>query len=287
MFGLVNIHKPKKMTSREVVNLVQRRVRPHKVGHAGTLDPLATGVLLVGIGPATRLLEYVHAMEKQYRAVFLFDKSSDTDDTDGRVVDQTPAGPTPTLLEVESATRRFVGQIEQVPPVYSAIKVRGKRSYQLARSGMRPHLKARPVQIHDLVVLDYAYPRLEIDVVCGSGTYIRALGRDIALRLGTTAVMSELTRTRIGVFDLVSAVGVDRIMSEPISEMMLSPELALGDVPRIELSADEVEVIANGGVVVRDDASRNGVWAGIHGGQLVSILKCEDRQIAPVRNFPR
>src|SRR4051794_35109294 len=157
MFGLLNIDKPAGLTSRDVVNVVQRLVRPHKVGHAGTLDPLATGVLVVAIGPATRLVEYIQRMAKSYRAVFLLGRTSDTEDIEGKVA-ELPQAPVPNIEQIESATPRFVGMIDQRPPVYSALKVGGRRAYELARRGETIELAPRRVEVHSIDIVRYAYP---------------------------------------------------------------------------------------------------------------------------------
>src|SRR4051794_5854504 len=159
MFGLLNIDKPAGLTSRDVVNVVQRLVRPHKVGHAGTLDPLATGVLIVALGPATRLVEYVQRMAKTYQATFLLGRTSDTEDVEGTVMELDRA-PIPNAHEIDAALPAFVGTIQQTPPAYSALKVAGRRAYQMARRGEAVELAARPVEIHGIEVIRYDYPEL-------------------------------------------------------------------------------------------------------------------------------
>jgi tRNA pseudouridine55 synthase len=207
MIGLLNINKPTGKTSRDVVNHVQRLVRPAKVGHAGTLDPLATGVLVVCVGPATRLIQYVQQMPKRYRATFLLGCRSDSDDTELEV---TPVdAPAATRSAIETALPNFVGTIQQRPPAFSAIKVKGKRAYDLARNGEQIQLEARPITIHGIDIVSYDYPELVLDIRCGSGTYIRSIGRDLAEQLGTAAVMSALERTEIGRFRATDAATLD------------------------------------------------------------------------------
>ena len=176
MFGILNLNKPTGWTSRDVVNRVQRLVRPNKAGHAGTLDPLATGVLIVAVGQATRLIEFAHQLPKYYRATFQLGCSSDSDDVDTEVKPLTQP-PIPTHQEVEGALAVFTGVIQQRPPAYSAVHVDGQRSYKLARRGETVELQPRPVTIHSLDVVRYEYPELVLDIHCGSGTYVRALGR--------------------------------------------------------------------------------------------------------------
>ena len=180
IFGLLNIHKPRGKTSRWAVDQVKRLVRPAKVGHAGTLDPLATGVLIVAVGPVTRLMEDVQQAPKQYRAEYLLGQTSDTEDTEGRVTELVDPR-RPSRAEIEFAAARFVGEIQQRPPAFSAIKVSGRRAYSLARKGQEVKLEPRAVTIHSLNIPDYVYPRLTLDIQCSSGTYIRSLGRDLEI----------------------------------------------------------------------------------------------------------
>src|SRR5262245_11242648 len=179
--GLLVLDKPQGITSREAINRIERQLpRGVKIGHTGTLDPLATGVLVVCLGRATRLAEYVQAMAKTYRSTFLLGARSDSDDTDGRV---TPAVPPefvpPSLAEVQVQLQSLVGEIEQVPPAHSAVKTGGQRAYQIARAGDSVDLSSRRVTIHGIDVLSYSWPNLEVEVRCGKGTYIRSLARDL------------------------------------------------------------------------------------------------------------
>ncbi|MCA9196376.1 MAG: tRNA pseudouridine(55) synthase TruB [Planctomycetales bacterium] len=199
--GFLNVNKPAGVTSRDIVNQVQRLFggRRTKVGHAGTLDPLATGVLVVAVGQATRLVEYVQQMRKTYVAKFLLGRHSDTEDIEGTVVEQSDAT-VPSEAELRYSLPPFVGQILQRPPVYSALKVNGQRAYALARKGESVQLDARPIQIYSLELERFQYPEMQLRIECGSGTYVRSLGRDIAESLRTSAIMSELVRTQIGAF---------------------------------------------------------------------------------------
>lgn len=251
MFGVLNIHKPVGCTSRDVVNRVQRLVRPVKVGHAGTLDPLASGVLLVCLGPATRLMEYAHQFLKSYRGSFLLGRQSDTDDLEGEIVELGDA-PIPLRKAIEEASLEFIGEIMQRPPVYSAVKIEGKRSYKLARRGEAVELAAKPVTIHSLKVVDYQYPQLTLHIACSSGTYIRSLGRDMAAKLGTVAVMSALERTAIGPVFLNDALPLDEVTATSIAERLESPLILLGGIPRLSLSDSEVATLCRGLAVARD-----------------------------------
>src|ERR1051325_1327760 len=171
MFGLLNINKPSGITSRRVVDRVARLVKPHKAGHAGTLDPLASGVLVVCVGQATRLIEYVQRMPKRYRATFLLGRSSPTEDIEGDV-SELPGAPQPSLDQIEQAARGMLGQLAQRPPAFSAVKVDGRRSYDLARAGRAVELAPRTIEVHAIALVGYSYPQLELDIRCGSGTYV-------------------------------------------------------------------------------------------------------------------
>ena len=289
--GLINLHKPSGMTSREAVDRVKRWVRPAKTGHAGTLDPLASGVLVVAIGAATRLIEYVQAMPKSYVGTFLLGRESSTEDVEGdvRIVDDAP---TPSSAEVREAAARLTGEIEQRPPAFSALKVQGRRAYDLARVGRPVTLAARPVVIHRLDVVRYEYPELVLDVECSSGTYIRSLGRDLAVALGTAAVMSALVRTAIGSFRLEEACRPDDLDSRTLHERLLSPLRAVASLPVVELTDEQIGRIANGMPIPRPaalGASRpedHEAAAVDARGRLVAIVAARtDGQVWPLRNL--
>jgi len=260
MFGLLNIDKPAGITSRDVVNAVARLVRPAKAGHAGTLDPLATGVLVVCVGQATRLVEYVQQMTKTYQAEFLLGRESDTDDCEGEVreLDQPRI---PSRGEVQSALRRFDGEIDQTPPIYSAVKIRGKRAFDLARAGKAVTPATRKVMIYEAAVLAYDYPRLRMRIVCGSGTYIRSIGRDLAHMCGTAAVMSGLNRTAIGGFHVHEAIpfaNLAQMTSTDVQKRLLPPTVAVSKLPTLTLQRPEIDQLQNGRVVSLED-TRPGV----------------------------
>ena len=243
--GLINLNKPAGVSSRQAVNGIARLARPGKVGHAGTLDPIASGVLVVGVGGATRLIEYVQRMPKTYRATFLLGRRSATEDIEGEVVELVDA-PIPSLGDIELATGRFVGPVQQRPPAFSAIKVAGRRAYDLARRGREVVLPARPVMIHRIEIVEYCYPQLVLRVECGSGTYIRSLGRDLAEALGTAAVMSALVRTAIGPFRIEEAVKAEELASESWRPWIQPALRAVEYLPRMRLSAQDATRLRNG-----------------------------------------
>lgn len=291
-FGIINLNKPSGITSRQAVDRVARLVRPAKAGHAGTLDPLASGVLVVCVGPATRLIEYVQRMPKSYRATFLLGRHSNTEDIAGDVV-LLDNPPVPTRAEIEEVARALTGTIQQRPPAFSALKVAGRRAYDLARAGHDVELAARPVTIYALDVIDHEYPSVTLDVVCSSGTYIRSLGRDLAESLGTAAVMSGLARTAIGAFTLADAVDPKGLTAENLSSALRPPLEALADLPMIQLDADEMRRISHGLSIHRQVDIANvplqsaSEFAAVDvAGRLVAILGLKpDGHLGPLRNF--
>jgi tRNA pseudouridine55 synthase len=283
LHGLLNIHKLSGVTSRDVVNDVQRMVRPAKAGHAGTLDPLASGVLVVGVGAATRLLEYVQQMRKRYEVTFRLGCRSDTDDVEGTVVEN-PATVRPAADELAATLSHLVGEIRQRPPVYSAIKVGGQRAYALARRGTPAELAPRTVTVYGMKVLSYEYPLVRLAIECGTGTYIRAIGRDWGEQLGTGAVMTELCRTAVGGFCLESAVSVASLTREALPDHLLPPLRALDGYPRTSLTSDEAQRAANGQFVARENHGFREAVAGLNeAGELLAVLRPHSAdQLRPV-----
>lgn len=264
MNGFLNIDKPQGLTSRSVVDEVNRLLRTRgftrstlpKVGHAGTLDPMATGVLVVALGSATRLIELVQSRSKDYRGSFLFGKRSNTDDDSGEVVEGDAARASAiTRAELEATLTAFRGRIEQVPPAFSAVRVDGRRAYDLARRGEVPELKAKTVEIHRLEIVSFDPPDLTLEIECGSGTYIRSLGRDIGEQLGCGAVMSALTRTRIGSFELSDAISISNLTVDFLMSRLLPCMAAAAHLPVYLCDADEAGRLSYGlGIIPRESA---------------------------------
>jgi len=270
--GFLNIDKPSGLTSRDVVNRVQRLSRRLKAGHAGTLDPLASGVLVVGVGAATRLVRYVQAMRKQYRATFLLGRESPTEDVEGPVTPW-PDPPVPSLDQLRAAAASLVGEIRQRPPLYSALKVQGRRAYDLARAGEAFDLQPRTVTIYQMEIQRYEYPELDLWVECSSGTYVRSLGRDLAASLGTAAVMARLTRIAVGSFRLEDATPLDRLDPTRWPDFLTPPLRAVEDLPRLPLTREEVRRLQFGQAIAREVPGLAGEVAGIGpDGQLAAIL---------------
>ena len=286
MFGLLNINKPSGITSRRVVDYVQRLTRPDKAGHAGTLDPLATGVLVVCVGPATRLVEYIQRMPKSYRGRFLLGQQSPTDDIEGEVT-QICNPPVPSQRAMEQEVARWIGTIKQRPPIFSALKVKGRRSYDLARTGRAVRLSLREVTIHAMRVVEYVYPELVLDICCSSGTYVRAVGRDLAESLGTRAVMSSLTRTAIGGFHLEDACGLDSLSPANLGGRLLPALRAVEGMPMISLTPAEATEICNGRQIARDACSTATAIVATYEEQLLAVLhKSATDCLVPAKVFP-
>ncbi len=252
--GILVVAKPTGPTSHDVVALVRRLSGIRRVGHGGTLDPFASGVLPIFLGRATRLVEYHLGDRKVYRATVCFGASSTTDDLDG---DLTPTGPAPDRTTVERELDGFRGALEQVPPAFSAINVGGRRAYALARAGLTPELRPRRVTVHrlELVAWDDAdpdRPLAVLDVECSAGTYIRALARDLGHRAGSGAYLGVLVRRESGPFRLEGAIGIDEIRvaatSEPsrLADLLLPAATGLERFPRVVLGTAEVAAVSRG-----------------------------------------
>jgi tRNA pseudouridine55 synthase len=218
--------------------------RKTRIGHAGTLDPLATGVLVLAVGHATRLIEYVQAMPKAYHTRICLGATSDTDDADGAVT-LNPAAASVSESAIRAALDRFVGEIDQVPPAYSAARVQGRRAYNLARRGADVELAARRVRIDRIDLREYAWPDLEVDVHCGKGTYIRSIARDLGSALGVGGHVTELRRLRIGPFAVEDAVSLDAA-PEIVRGKLMSMAAAVSGLPAIRVTADEARRLRNG-----------------------------------------
>jgi tRNA pseudouridine55 synthase len=290
MNGLLVIDKPGGMTSRDAVNRVQRWFpRRMKIGHTGTLDPLATGVLVVCIGTATRLADYVQAMGKTYASRFRLGTTSTTDDADG-VVTETPSAVPPTREQIDAVLASFIGSIEQVPPAFSALKVSGERAHDLARRGKDVPLAARPVRIDTIRVLGYAWPFLNVEIYCGKGTYIRSIARDLGAKLACGGLVQTLRRTRVGPFTAEQGIGLD---VDPAGVKLLPMTSAVAGMPQLRLSADDVRRLQQGQRVKLTSASggRQPPAATVIAlldevGELVGIGLIERGQIKPQIVFP-
>lgn len=259
--GLLVVDKPGGITSRDVVNRVQGWYpRGTKIGHAGTLDPLATGVLVLCLGAATRLTEYVQRMDKEYVTELELGARSDTDDADGTITRQLDASP-PTRTVIDAALATFLGTVDQVPPDFSAARVDGQRAYKLARRQEPPQLAARPVRIDAIDVLHCEYPRLELRIRCGKGTYIRALARDLGNKLGCGAYVRTLQRTRIGPFTLQRAISLGDYARSHLPTL-LPPAEALAPLPRLALTPEQARRLQLGQTISLDNQQQHAAREG-------------------------
>ncbi len=247
--GLFNVDKPAAMTSHDVVGALRRASGQRRIGHAGTLDPMATGVLLVCMGQATRLSEYLMAGRKRYAAEIRLGIVTDTDDAEGEVVAEADPSDV-TLAEIERALGAFRGEIAQVPPMYSALKREGVALHKLARQGVELELEARPVTIYALNLVTWQPPMLGVTVECSKGTYIRALARDLGQALGCGAHLAKLARTASGAFMLEQAVPLDELVASlqegTWEQHLIAMEAALARFPSYTVSAEDAARLRQG-----------------------------------------
>lgn len=291
--GFLVLDKPGGPTSREAVNQAQHWFpRGTRIGHTGTLDPLATGVLVLAVGAGTRLTEYIQDMDKVYQTGIELGARSDTDDADGTIA-PVPLAVPPDRSTLEAALQGFLGDIEQVPPAFSAAKVTGRRAYDLARRGREVVLSPRRVRVYGIDLRTYDYPGLELEVRCGKGTYIRSLARDLGQRLGCGGYISRLRRTRVGPFRVEDGLGWDA--ERDMAQVRLLPlEAAVSDLPRVELERSWMEPFRQGRTVplpaVGGEMPRRGPMAVFAAGtnQFLGIGTVEDeaRQLRPRKIIP-
>jgi len=268
--GFLNINKPIGITSYDVIRKIKKKLKIKKVGHAGNLDPNASGVLVVGIGTATRFLTFITDLPKEYIAEIKFGKLTDTLDATGEVLDRKPV-PKLEREKVERVLRYFLGEIDQVPPSYSAVRVKGKRLYELARSGILVQAKPKRVTIYSIELLELMDDRIKIRTYVSRGTYIRSLARDIGYRLGTYGIVNTLMRTRIGHFVIEEAV-------EPDSELekhIIPPDVALSHMPQVYLREHALKHFLNGNRVSPSGITRKTGY--IRSFQLVRVYDHNDK----------
>ncbi len=287
--GFLNIHKPKRVTSHGVVARVRRIIGTKKVGHAGTLDPLATGVLILCIGSAARLSEYVMHQTKRYRARLRFGQTTDTYDSDGVMLTERPWDHL-TRAQVEAALPAFTGEFDQLPPMYSAIKQDGRKLYDLARAGITVERQPRRVTIHTLTLIEWMPPECVLDVSCSAGTYIRSLAHDLGESLGVGAHLTGLIRTSSGQFRLEDALLLDVLAAaDDPRAYLISPRAVLGDFPSITLSSDEVTRLIQGKLIDMRQPTDQPIGDGViamgynHTGELVAVLEARDGMWKPAK----
>ncbi len=276
--GILVVDKPVGMTSHDVVQIVRKGTNIRRAGHTGTLDPRASGVLVILVGPAVRLSEYVSASDKRYQAVVRLGATTDTYDAEGVVTSTAPVDVTEEAFN--EALKSFIGEIEQVPPPYSAVKVHGRKAYDMAREGEEVDLAPRKIQVYNLELLEWAPPEVVIDVYCSSGTYVRSLAHDLGEKIGCGAHLVGLRRTKSGRFTLRDAVAL-RKLREAFDlgtwyQYLIPAAEALSDWPAVELTDDQVDLIRHGhripGIPINQKLAR-GVSAQ---GELVALLEFDE-----------
>jgi tRNA pseudouridine55 synthase len=276
--GVLVVDKPVGMTSHDVVQAIRNGTGLRRAGHTGTLDPRASGVLVILVGPAVRLSEYVSASDKRYQAIIRMGGSTDTFDAEGKVTSN-EAPLNVTEAQFEEALKTFVGEIEQTPPPYSAVKVQGRKAYEMARKGEEVDLAPRMITVHHLEVLEWAPPEVVIDVHCSSGTYVRSLANDLGIKLGCGAYLVGLRRTKSGRFSLRDATPLRKLQEAFQAgswyQYLIPAAEALGDWPAIELNPDEVEDVRHGHrVKAKEGETKEAKVRGVSTqGELVALME--------------
>jgi len=293
--GWLVLDKPQGMTSTQAVSRVRHLYGAQKAGHAGTLDPLATGVLPIAFGEATKTVPFVVEGNKQYRFTVRFGAATDTDDGDGTIV--ATSDRRPTLPEIEAALPSFVGEISQVPPRYSALKVGGARAYDLARDEEDFELAARPALIESLTLIDMPDPdHCVIEARCGKGTYVRALARDLGIALGSLAHVTELRRTRVGPFAEEAAISLAKLQElghsaagrDALLSVLQPVETALDDIPALAIGGQDAARLKRGQPVLlrgRDAPILKGPVYATSRGTLVAVGEVSQGELRPTRVF--
>jgi tRNA pseudouridine55 synthase len=285
--GWLVVDKPLGLSSAKVVAQVKYATKAAKVGHGGTLDPLATGLLPIALGEATKTSAWAMDGSKTYTFVIRWGQATETDDGEGDIVEHSDVRPT--ADETEAALAHFTGDIEQMPPAYSALKIDGERAYKKARRGETVELKSRTVSIFGLKVLNYIdSDHTEFEAECGKGTYIRSLGRDLARHLGTVGHISVLRRTQVGPFEIKQAISLDKINdlshNYALNSYLLPVETALADIPALPLTGPQAERLHHGQTVRVLDAP-DGPCLAMNDGKPVALALVTEGEVQPQRVF--
>ena len=292
--GWLSLDKPEGMTSTEAVARVRRITQAAKVGHGGTLDPLATGVLPIALGEATKTVTYIVDGRKHYRFTARLGEARSTDDREGEVTAQSPKRPD--TAAIEQALPAFVGTILQVPPRFAAIKVEGERAYDLARRGDPVELAPRPVEIERLALVERPdRDHLVLELVCGRGTYVRAVVRDLGEKLGCFAHVAALRRLRVGPFRAESAISLETLVQlvedDALPQALVSLPAALQEMPALPLTGPQAERLRAGQKVrvtpelVIGTPAQDGTVRAMAAGEVVALARLQGGQLSPVRVF--
>jgi tRNA pseudouridine55 synthase len=288
--GVLVVDKPVGLTSHDVVQIIRRGTGIRRAGHTGTLDPRASGVLVILIGPAVRLSEYVSASDKRYQATIRMGTSTDTYDSEGTVTSSASADNI-SEEEFNEILQKFVGEIEQVPPPFSAVKVKGRRAYDIAREGEEIDLEPRIINVYSLEILEWSPPEAVIDVYCSSGTYVRSLANDLGKALGTGAYLVGLRRTKSGRFTLRDAVPLRRLQEAFDAgnwyRYLIPAAEALADWPMVELDGDQVELVRHGHRLPAEPGAKGWARGVSQQGDLVALMLVDDenREWQPKKVF--
>jgi tRNA pseudouridine55 synthase len=275
--GILVVDKPVGLTSHDVVQIIRTGTGIRRAGHTGTLDPRASGVLVILIGPAVRLSEFVSASDKRYQAILRLGSTTDTFDAEGAFTHQSDVPVDVTEEKFEEVLKTFIGEIEQTPPAFSAVKVHGRKAYEMARQGEEVELAPRKIQVHHLEVLEWTPPEVVIDVHCSSGTYVRSLANDMGAALGCGAYLVGLRRTKSGRFSLRDANPLRKLQEAFTAgnwyQYLIPAAEALADWPAVELNPDEVGEVTHGHRVKAAPDATPGLVRGVSmAGELIAIM---------------
>ncbi len=296
--GWINLDKPAGMGSTTAVAKVRRALNAQKVGHAGTLDPLATGILPIALGEATKTIPFCQDGLKTYKFSAIWGEARATDDAEGDVTETSDNRPA--AEDVQAILPQFIGDIEQIPPAFSAIKIDGQRAYDLARNGEMPEMKSRPAYIESLELLETHPDKATFRCVCGKGTYMRSLARDMAKALGTVGYITDLRREAVGPFTLENAISLAKLEeidnSSPLDSVLLPVETVLDDIPALALNEREASQLKNGqklSFISRPDVERlqkagfdldtEATALALYNGKPIALVTVQGVEIQPVR----
>ena len=283
---IIPVDKPSGPTSHDMVTMLRRVLGVPRIGHTGTLDPFASGLLLMCVGYSTRLSEYLVGLDKSYDAVALLGVSTETEDAEGRVIDESRGWECLTVDEVDKVLSLFEGDLQQVPPQFSAKKIAGVAMYRRARRGEFVDLPAKNVRIYQLELLSMDLPLVRFRVRCSSGTYVRSLARDIGLKLKVGAHLVELRRTSVGTFSVDDAVKIEHLSdASTIKSRAIDPLSAVGHLPTVEVSRISAEKLACGSPIPLEDPCPSGFVAVSRGGTLIAIAETAEGYLNPRKVF--
>ena len=287
MNGIIIIDKPQEWTSNDVVSRLRRVFNTRRIGHGGTLDPMATGVLPVFVGRATRGVEFFEHAEKTYETVLRFGITTDTEDTTGKILTEQEVHLT--REDVEAVLPRFRGDILQIPPMYSALKVNGQKLYDLARKGREVERQPRPITIHELTLLDFSGNEAKLRVRCSKGTYIRTLCKDIGEAVGCGGCMAELRRVQAGEYTLEGSVPLHDLLKiseagEDVEHLLRPVDSMFATTPKLTLNQKQARLVRNGnGFVSNAQPGKYRVYS--PEGEFLALCKCEDGAISTIKSF--